>query len=72
MAVISRTWRKNIPLKPVAQETGGDLGWFGPGKMVPEFEEAAFALKKGEISEPVKTSFGFHVIELLETREAET
>ena len=49
---------------------GGDLGWFGAGKMVPEFEKAAFALKKGEISEPVKSSFGYHVIELVDTREA--
>ena len=61
---------KEYSIEEVAQETGGDLGWFGPGKMVPEFEEAAFALKKGEISEPVKTSFGFHVIELVDTREA--
>lgn len=61
---------KEYSTEEVAQETGGDLGWFGPGKMVPEFEEAAFALKKGEISEPVKTSFGFHVIELVDTRVA--
>ncbi|MER2088926.1 MAG: peptidylprolyl isomerase [Sporosarcina sp.] len=61
---------KEYSTEEAAQETGGDLGWFGPGKMVPEFEEAAFALKKGEISEPVKTSFGYHVIELLDTREA--
>ena len=72
MAAISQKLAKEYSTEPVAQETGGDLGWFGTGKMVPEFEEAAFALKKGEISEPVKTSFGFHVIEVLDTREAET
>jgi foldase protein PrsA len=61
---------KEYSTEPAAQESGGDLGWFGPGKMVPEFEKAAFALKKGEISEPVETSFGFHIIELVDTREA--
>ncbi len=63
---------KEYSTEPVAQQTGGDLGWFGPGKMVQEFEDAAYALKKGEISEPVKTSFGYHIIELLDTRPAET
>ncbi|MFC5591745.1 peptidylprolyl isomerase [Sporosarcina soli] len=61
---------KEYSTEPAAQDTGGDLGWFGTGRMVPEFEKAAFALKKGEISEPVKSSFGYHVIELLDTREA--
>ncbi|MDW0114895.1 peptidylprolyl isomerase [Sporosarcina saromensis] len=63
---------KEYSTEPVAQETGGDLGWFGPGKMLQEFEDAAYALKKGELSEPVKTSYGYHVIELLDTRKAES
>jgi len=49
---------------------GGELGWFTRGQMVPPFEEAVFALKPGEISEPVRTAFGWHVIKL-EAREAQ-
>jgi peptidyl-prolyl cis-trans isomerase C len=52
-------------------EKGGDLGYFGRGKMVPEFERAVMSLKPGEVSAPVKTRFGFHVIKLTDIKEGD-
>lgn len=48
--------------------SGGDLGWFGPGMMVPPFEKAVMALAEGAISAPVKTQFGWHIIRLVDSR----
>lgn len=51
-----------------SKENGGDLGWFTRGKMVKEFEDAAFKLEVGEISSPVKTQFGYHLIKLVDKK----
>lgn len=53
---------------PGSKANGGDLGWNARGVMVPEFDAALFALKSGEISEPVKTSFGWHIIQLRDVK----
>ena len=50
---------------------GGELGWFGTGMMVPSFEAATIALEVGEVSDPVETQFGWHVITLNDTRQKE-
>jgi len=47
---------------------GGDMGWFTRGRMVREFENAAFTIKKGEVSGPVRTEFGWHIIKSLDAR----
>jgi parvulin-like peptidyl-prolyl isomerase len=48
---------------------GGDLGWFGKGAMVPEFELAAFSQKIGEIGKPIKSQFGYHIIQVIDRQE---
>ncbi|XVJ52394.1 MAG: peptidylprolyl isomerase [Vampirovibrio sp.] len=47
---------------------GGDLGFFGRGRMVPEFDQAAFTQPVGEISEPIQTQFGYHLLVVTEIR----
>ena len=59
---------KNYSEDPSA-ENGGDLGYFGRGKMAPEFEEAAFSADIGEIVGPVKTKFGYHIIKVVDIKK---
>lgn len=59
---------KELSDDPGSAASGGDLGFFGRGIMTPEFEDAVFALQKGERSEPVKSPFGFHIIELIDIK----
>ena len=49
-------------------KNGGDLGWFGKGRMVPEFEKAAFEGEKSKVIGPVKTQFGYHLIKVLDKK----
>lgn len=53
---------------PGTREDGGDLGWFDKGKLVPEFEKAAFQLQEGQISLPVESPFGYHLIQTIEKK----
>ncbi|MBB3852784.1 peptidylprolyl isomerase [Saccharococcus caldoxylosilyticus] len=55
---------KQYSQDPGSAANGGDLGWFGPGKMVKEFEDAAYKLKVGQVSDPVKTDYGYHIIKV--------
>jgi peptidyl-prolyl cis-trans isomerase C len=51
-----------------SSRSGGDLGWFSKGKIVPEFEKAAFEGEKGKLLGPIKTQFGYHLIKVLDKR----
>ena len=63
-AALAREYSEDIGS---AQE-GGELGWTTPGQMVPEFEQAMNATAVGEISEPVRTQFGWHIIQVLDRK----
>ncbi|MCU0607019.1 MAG: peptidylprolyl isomerase [Candidatus Edwardsbacteria bacterium] len=54
---------------PQSAARGGDLGWFGRNAMVPQFEQVAFSLKPGQVSDPFLSPFGFHIIKLLERKD---
>lgn len=56
---------------PASRDTAGDVGWFGHGRMVEPFEEAAFASQPGELVGPVETLFGYHVLQVIDKREDE-
>ncbi|MBS4212226.1 MULTISPECIES: peptidylprolyl isomerase [Neobacillus] len=60
---------KEYSTDKASAQNGGDLGWFGAGKMDPDFEKAAYALKVNEISAPVKTQFGYHIIQVTDKKE---
>ena len=60
---------KKYSTDTASAQSGGDLGYFGPGKMVPEFDKAAFALKVNEISAPVKSEYGYHIIQVTDKKE---
>jgi len=60
---------KEYSKDPGSKDQGGELGFFGRGQMVPQFEEAAFRLKKGEISEPFESQFGWHIMRIDDRRQ---
>jgi peptidyl-prolyl cis-trans isomerase C len=63
---------KELSEDPSAKENSGDLNFFTREQMVPEFSEAAFGMKKGDFSTPVRSQFGFHIIQVTDRKDAET
>jgi peptidyl-prolyl cis-trans isomerase C len=59
---------RQYSMDPGSKDQGGELGFFGRGQMVPQFEEAAFKLKRGEVGEPFQTQFGWHLVRVDERR----
>jgi foldase protein PrsA len=66
------TLAEKVSIDPGSKAQGGELGWFGPTQMVKPFSDAAFAMSVGQISQPVQTPFGWHVIQVEEKRPAHT
>ncbi len=63
------TMAKQFSKDPGSKDDGGDLGYFTRGRMVPQFEEAAYKLEKGDVSLPIKSQFGWHLIKVEDKRQ---
>ena len=66
-----QTLAKKHSQDPSVAQNMGDLGFFSRSRMIPEFADAAFKMKKGEVSKPVQTPFGFHIIKLIDTKQGQ-
>ena len=62
---------KEYSTDTATKDNGGDLGFFGSGVMAPEFEKVAFSLNVGGVSDPVKTEYGYHIIKVIDKKDAQ-